>query len=187
MYLFDNNFNKATQKLFTRVLSKIPANITPSHITWSGFLIAFFTLIYLSFVNINLTWFLIFAFITLIFDLFDGMLARFRKVTSFKGKVEDAVADGLVNIIFIIGLTQFFNFSAVFVYILIWSYIAKIILVLLKKDREIGGGRASFLIAILIFNWNSLGWGFENLLCLFVIWNILSIISGLLNSKINSL
>jgi len=99
--LYEKNvaFRDRTFKGIAYVLDKI--GIRPSWITVAGIL---FMVLFILFIRKNDSYSLTFLLLSLCFDFLDGVLARYQKKSSDRGKYIDASADTFNSFLFVFGL-----------------------------------------------------------------------------------
>jgi phosphatidylglycerophosphate synthase len=174
MKLFDSTLNRWIAGVFNWLLLRMPVWLSPNAITIIG-AIASFVALGVGLTNHSLVLLCWLSLAALIFDIFDGQLARFRSQQSLFGKRLDAGVDITISIC--ITMSVFVlekDISLFFVLFLIFAYFLRFFAVVTNHEKEIGGLRPSLIIALLIAP--LLGISLNMVLGIFLAWNTISVL-----------
>jgi len=172
MKLFDTTFNRWTAHLLHKFLTVIPIGITPNSVSATGAAVSICALI-IGIVQNNLVLLCWLSLICLIFDIFDGQLARFRHVQTQFGKILDAGVDIMISILIVISVFVLEkNVSLFIVSLLISLYMLRFVAVVKNCEKEIGGLRPSLITGLLTTFYLQIP--INIILSIFLVWNAIS-------------
>lgn len=174
MKLFDTTFNRWTARLLHKFLTVIPIGITPNSVSAVGAVVSICALI-IGIVQNNLVLLCWLSLICLIFDIFDGQLARFRHAQTQFGKILDAGVDIMISILIVISVFVLEkNVSLFIVSLLISLYLLRFVAVVKNCEKEIGGLRVSLIVGLLMALYLNIP--LDIVLTIFVVWNTISVV-----------
>jgi len=172
MKLFDTTFNRWTAHLLHKFLTVIPIGITPNSVSATGAAVSICALI-IGIVQNNLVLLCWLSLICLIFDIFDGQLARFRHAQTQFGKILDAGVDIMISILIVISVFVLEkNVSLFIVSLLISLYMLRFVAVVKNCEKEIGGLRPSLITGLLTTFYLQIP--INIILSIFLVWNAIS-------------
>jgi phosphatidylglycerophosphate synthase len=129
----------------------VPKNVSPNIITLVGLGINVLLVVLYFFSTIRLEPFLILYFLTQLFDILDGSLARVRNLTSNTGRLLDTGCDIVGGILLIVVIAVKTNqLSWVWIGILALVYVIRWYFVYRNEDRDIGGYKNALVVGLLL-------------------------------------